>query len=716
MTIEVDPTGPGTAIYKSTLWACSVNAQSAYVYKAARTVLNYSPLWSGPGAYVTLHWVTFGANETTTVKLVRQSGTISTVDIYPHIKQFAATWTSNTITLTLPPDSHAYVVVNGDWDNVVMVFADPLKEALPALPVDVFVSKPTNSTALANRVTYFGPGVWTIEELWPVQSGAKIYLDYGAWVKGSFDLTGCVDVKIMGPGVLSGERVAAETVQALAPNFLQQLTYSAIYGGIPAAPSYENHVRNVTCVLYPFYGATPVVNHWSRAKMLSPWVYNCDGIKAAQSITLGYATVQKCFVYCGDDGLDLAGNPSLLAEDNTLLQVNGAAIHLGYFGYPQSGGQTIVARTCVTSIGNTWPQPTYPADSNAIIKLWVDDTFANSALGRSNVYVDQVWAEGPGTSNVSLFSIRNYAYPYTPPPSPKDGAGSIYNLQFKRMYFEEPQFRKSQLIGLNADNTPHDIDFSQIVINGTELSVQNWLDYVDQNEFPYRISVGGHPLATAVDICNLALSYIGDSAKITAISPPDGSAQAAACARFYTIAVNSVLEMAHWSFATKYATLTQAATNERTEWDFCYVLPADTLKAISILPKDADDDYGTRFIPHDSIYYVPVVAAGSYNPRPFAIEQTASGSVVLYTDQEDARLRYQAYVTNTNLFPPLFIMAVTWNLASLLSGPLIGGDQGAEQAKRCIQMMQMYLAKASVSDADQRQIKPDHVVSWMSNR
>ena len=111
MTIEVDPTGPGTAIYKSTLWACSVNAQSAYVYKAARTVINYSPLWSGPGAYVTLHWVTFGSNETTTVKLVRQSGTISTVDVYPHIKQFAATWTSNTITLTLPLTCMGFQVI-----------------------------------------------------------------------------------------------------------------------------------------------------------------------------------------------------------------------------------------------------------------------------------------------------------------------------------------------------------------------------------------------------------------------------------------------------------------------------------------------------------------------------------------------------------------------------------------------------------------------------
>ena len=58
-------------------------------------------------------------------------------------------------------------------------------------------------------------------------------------------------------------------------------------------------------------------------------------------------------------------------------------------------------------------------------------------------------------------------------------------------------------------------------------------------------------LYTSVDVCNMALGLIGNKAKVTAISPVDGSAESTHCARYYPIALRSLLEMHNWSFAQR---------------------------------------------------------------------------------------------------------------------------------------------------------------------
>ena len=64
-------------------------------------------------------------------------------------------------------------------------------------------------------------------------------------------------------------------------------------------------------------------------------------------------------------------------------------------------------------------------------------------------------------------------------------------------------------------------------------------------------------MASEVDICNLALAHLGDSATVASINPPEGSAQAEMCQRFYPIARDSLLEMHNWGFATRRKALAQ---------------------------------------------------------------------------------------------------------------------------------------------------------------
>jgi hypothetical protein len=51
-----------------------------------------------------------------------------------------------------------------------------------------------------------------------------------------------------------------------------------------------------------------------------------------------------------------------------------------------------------------------------------------------------------------------------------------------------------------------------------------------------------------------------------------------------------------------------------------------------------------------------------------------------------------------------------------LAGPVIKGDQGAAEGKRQTQLMVGYLQQARMSDGNQRNIKPEHITSWIAGR
>jgi len=222
-------------------------------------------------------------------------------------------------------------------------------------------------------------------------------------------------------------------------------------------------------------------------------------------------------------------------------------------------------------------------------------------------------------------------------------------------------------------------------------------------------------MASEVDICNLALAHLGDEATIASLKPPEGSAQAEHASRFYPIARDTLLEMHTWSFAGKRAKMA-SYVNTIEQWDYAYAAPADLMTATSVISPDAGNDYSTTYFTNNEYQNSPSIAAGTYVPQPYALEVDATGNLVIYANQENALLRYQAKITDTTKFPPLFIEALSWHLAGMLAGPVIKGDAGAAESKRCNTMMAAYLIQAKESDARQRLSKPEHVVPWVTGR
>lgn len=226
-------------------------------------------------------------------------------------------------------------------------------------------------------------------------------------------------------------------------------------------------------------------------------------------------------------------------------------------------------------------------------------------------------------------------------------------------------------------------------------------------------------MASVVDICNLALAHLGDNATIASIDPPEGSAQAEHCQRFYPIARDTLLEMHSWSFATKRAYGAEVE-NSWPMWQYAYAMPGDAHDIIAVLPPEARDDYSTTFTPetYPDFYtnYSPSVAAGQYVPQKFAVEVAADGSEIILTNQKQAVLRYHAKITDATKFSPLFTITLSWHLASMLAGPVIKGDQGAAEGKRCIAMTTLYLGKAMEADSNARKIQPEQIVPWIAGR
>jgi len=217
-------------------------------------------------------------------------------------------------------------------------------------------------------------------------------------------------------------------------------------------------------------------------------------------------------------------------------------------------------------------------------------------------------------------------------------------------------------------------------------------------------------MSTEVDICNLALAHLGDTATVASIDPPEGSAQAEHCARFYPIARDTLLEMHPWGFATRRVQLAMLGESW-SEWTYAYAVPNDAVNIIAIVTSDATDDYSEAILTNPNI-----PAGGAYVPQPFSCEIQDDGTQVILTDQENAVLRYTALVSDTGTFSPLFVSTLSWHLASLLAGPILKGETGAAEAKRCLQMMNVYLSQAMESDASQRRINPNQRVSWISGR
>lgn len=228
-------------------------------------------------------------------------------------------------------------------------------------------------------------------------------------------------------------------------------------------------------------------------------------------------------------------------------------------------------------------------------------------------------------------------------------------------------------------------------------------------------------MPSEVDICNLMLARLGDDATVSELDPPEGSAQAEHCATFYPIARDSLLEMHNWNFATRRKALTLTTTPAGAGYRLAYLLPAECIQMFAVIPPDVSNDYTVPFGDSNlldaygfSLGYF--TSGSSYVTKDFALETNEAGELILLTDQEQAIGRYIIRVADTNKFSPLFVDTLSWYGASMLAGPVLKGDVGSAESKRCLQLAMSFLGKAATSDTRQQQQTPKQNVPWIGGR
>ncbi len=224
-------------------------------------------------------------------------------------------------------------------------------------------------------------------------------------------------------------------------------------------------------------------------------------------------------------------------------------------------------------------------------------------------------------------------------------------------------------------------------------------------------------MPSEVDICNLALAHLGDTASIASLT--ENSVQARLCRQFYPVSRDALLEMNAWGFSTRRAALSQVSYT-CAQWQFAYGMPVGVLNLLAVLPSDAPADIEANLsAPVNYPWpegYVPAPGAIVYTPQPYTIEIDDKGNQIILTNQCNALLRFTMKVTDTGKFSPLFVLALSYLLASMLAGPILKGDAGAEQSMRMLKLFQAIDAQAEVSDANQVNVTPTPAVSWIAGR
>jgi hypothetical protein len=216
-------------------------------------------------------------------------------------------------------------------------------------------------------------------------------------------------------------------------------------------------------------------------------------------------------------------------------------------------------------------------------------------------------------------------------------------------------------------------------------------------------------MASAVDICNLALSHIGVPT-IQALT--ESNRQARECSRLYPLLRDAVLSEFPWNFARRRVVLALVSGEEVSGWTFVYAYPSDCLRALEIYNPLTTQTYTDgQYVSGQLIESIVKVKSDKIKFE-IAVNEAKNQRLIL-TDQEAAELIYTARVEDTNLFSSSFIDALSWRVAADLAIPL-KGKMPLQQ-----QMLAVYeakLGKSRQANANEHFEPPSGVSSYVTAR
>lgn len=173
----------------------------------------------------------------------------------------------------------------------------------------------------------------------------------------------------------------------------------------------------------------------------------------------------------------------------------------------------------------------------------------------------------------------------------------------------------------------------------------------------------------AVEVCNLALGYIGHgaSAPVESLTAPDEASRA--CNRIFLPTLRLLLREFAWGFAQKSVALATPEGVEVPGWGYVYTYPKDCLFLHGIGDGEVD----------------PWSPSAQVSRVPYAVlaHPTAAGRIIA-TDHESAVAHYTAEVEQFD--DVAFVEALAWRLAEKLALVLRAETSMAQYAREQARM------------------------------
>lgn len=210
-------------------------------------------------------------------------------------------------------------------------------------------------------------------------------------------------------------------------------------------------------------------------------------------------------------------------------------------------------------------------------------------------------------------------------------------------------------------------------------------------------------MASPVEICNLALSFLGDSGSLATIDVPDGSAQSAMCMTYYPIAKAAMLEMYEWSFATRRKVLAMLDGEDTLGWDGVYLMPSDCLRTIRV---QAYKDQRANKSVYGQVW-------GFETPIDANFERVGDK---IFTNAPEPVLTYLTSEVAEGYFSPTFVTALAYYLAMEMAGSRIKGEEGQRLAQNLNRSFQQALSVAKSRDANQQRKQVVFTPNWILRR
>lgn len=195
-------------------------------------------------------------------------------------------------------------------------------------------------------------------------------------------------------------------------------------------------------------------------------------------------------------------------------------------------------------------------------------------------------------------------------------------------------------------------------------------------------------MASDVSICNMGLRHLG----LNVISSLDENRQEARdCKLFYAQNRDTVLRDYPWNFAQKRRSLASFTIPDDYEgpYLYAYALPSDCLK-----PRK-------------------VYSPSSTTAQDFEIMRAPTGEKIIFTDTEEAILKYTMRVTDPTWFDAEFVASLALLMAATLARPLTKSDAAA---KALLEQYRLALPAAEASNAKEDQPADEDEVPWITAR